>query len=203
MYSSGFRSHAVVLIRRYGLLVSIRYDPLQNPAGLAPPSPPTPNSSWFKREVCDPNPSDVAPCTQELLPHCSEWARQIVLQSLFEHACFFRREHKAIWHGLVIFFWNIGYVYTPFKFFSPLFLFPHELFQERASEVLQKKEAQCVLEWPWGFCLCHCPRQLLINSQWNGFTRLQKSFHFLSFYQPRWKAGLYLISVQNQLELDW
>lgn len=39
MYSSGFRSHAVVLIRRYGLLVSIRYDPLQNPAGLAPPSP--------------------------------------------------------------------------------------------------------------------------------------------------------------------
>lgn len=139
-----------------------------------------PNSSWFKREACDPSPSDVSPCTQELLPHCSEWARQIPFQSLFEHACFFRKEHKAIWHGLVTFFWNIGSVCTAFFLFEffflsfPLFLFLHELIQERAREVPQEKEAQCVLEWPWGFCLCHCPCQLLINNKWNGFTSLQK-----------------------------
>lgn len=163
--SRGCGSYPVVPLRRLRkALGMISYNSCR--------SEPPQNSSWFTREVCDPNLSEASPCTQQLLPHCSGQAGQIPLQSLFEHARSYRREHKAVWHGLLFSFATLDMSVLLSHFVFTAYLFPRELIQERAGEALQKEEAQCVMEWPWGFCLCHCPRCLLINSKWNGFTGL-------------------------------
>lgn len=169
MYSGGSGSHVVVLVRNHSLLVSIRWDPLQNPVGLNPLEFLRIQKQilWSKFEWCFPLHAGASPA-------CSVWARQILSQSLFEHACFFRREHKAIWHGLVIFFWNIGYVCTPSFTFFPFLSFSTWTSSGERKQSPSREGGAVRVEWPWGFCLCHCPRQVLINSNRKGFTRLQK-----------------------------
>lgn len=149
------------------------------------------NSSRFKREICDPNLSEASPDTQELLPHCSEPARQIPLQSLSEHACSYRREHKAVWHGLLFSFATLDMSVLPFPFCFHCLSFSTWT-HSGESRRSPSKGGGSVCD---GVTSGILPHHLLTNSKWNGFTRLQKSFHFLSFYQLRWKAGLYLISV--------
>lgn len=127
------------------MLVSVGYDPLQNPAGLNPPGIPP-----DLRE-------EPAIRTRGMFPFAhrsffptvpSERGKYFCRTCLNMHV-FSEGNIKQFDMVLLFSFGTLDLPVLLFFFFFwsfPLFLFPHELIQERAREVLQEKEAQCVPE---------------------------------------------------------